>query len=72
MDNETLIAVTSLAETVTSIGIVLLWVWAERRDNKDLFHIIQALSSLRLRQIEREENNKEKVDKGAGSAEQNQ
>lgn len=63
MDSETIVAVTSMAETITSIGILLLWIWAERRDNRDLFHIIQALSSLRLRQIERDTDDKVRIDK---------
>jgi hypothetical protein len=67
MDNETVVAVSNIAETITSIGILLLWVWAERRDNHSLFGIIQALSSLRLRQIEREEKHQERIENEAGS-----
>lgn len=72
MDNEQLAAFASFAETITSIGILLLWVWAERRDNHSLFGIIQALSSLRLRQIEREEKHQEKLEEQSGSAHKNQ
>lgn len=72
MDNETVQAITTVAETITTIGVLLLWVWAERRDNRDLFHIIQALSSLRLRQIEREENDKAKIESKGSSADKNQ
>lgn len=72
MDAETTQALAQMAETITSIGILLLWIWAERRDNRDLFHIIQALSSLRLRQIEREQNDKNRLENGAPSKHENQ
>lgn len=61
MDNETLLAITEVAKTITSVGILLAWVWAERRDNAELFSIIQALTDLRLRQMEREEQGDEKI-----------
>lgn len=52
MDNETLAAISRIAETITSVGILLVWVWAERRDNKEAWKIISELVRLRLRQIE--------------------
>lgn len=61
MDNETLLAITEIAKTITSVGILLAWVWAERQDNKELFSIIQALTDLRLRQLEKDEKNKDKL-----------
>lgn len=72
MDNETYNAVSAVVETLTSIGILLLWVRAERHDNESLFAIIQALTSLRLRQIEHEEDDKFIIKKPPGSYKENQ
>lgn len=52
MDGETASLLASIAETITSIGILLIWVWAERKDNKEAWKIITELVRLRLRQIE--------------------
>lgn len=52
MDAETTQLIASVAETITSIGILLIWVWAERKDNKEAWKIITELVRLRLRQIE--------------------
>jgi hypothetical protein len=62
MDTETLTAVSGIAESITSIGVLLLWVWAERRDNESLFKIIEQLTTLRLKQIEHEAENEKRVD----------
>jgi hypothetical protein len=61
MDESTLQAIAQMAETITSIGVLLLWVWAERRDNESLFKIIEQLTALRLKQIENEEDDKEAI-----------
>lgn len=52
MDAEMTQLIASIAETITSIGILLIWVWAERKDNKAAWKIITELVRLRLRQIE--------------------
>lgn len=60
MDAETIAAISGVAETITSIGILLVWVYAERRDNKSLWSIIEALVSLRLKQIQDEDEEGQK------------
>lgn len=55
MEGESVQAIAQIAETITSIGILLVWVYAERRDNKAAWSIIEALVRLRLSQIEHKE-----------------
>lgn len=54
MENEAIQAIASVAETITSIGILLVWIYAERKDNQAAWSIIDALVRLRLKQIEHE------------------
>lgn len=61
MDEQTIVAISEIAKTVTSVGILLMWVWAERRDNESLFKIIEALTALRLKQMEHDEDDKEGI-----------
>lgn len=62
METETLEIIASIAETITSIGILLIWVYAERKDNKAAWQIISELVRLRLRQIEDNEELRDNED----------
>jgi hypothetical protein len=59
MDGDSVQAITAIAETITSIGILLCWIYAERKDNHAAWSIIESLVRLRLKQIEQEAENKE-------------
>lgn len=52
MDTESIQAIASLAEKITTIGVLLIWIYAERKDNRELWSVIERLTQLRLRQIE--------------------
>lgn len=63
MDGETVQAITAVAETITSIGILLCWIYAERKDNHAAWSIIESLVRLRLKQIEQDSEGKENKDR---------
>lgn len=64
MDAETLQAITAIAETITSIGVLFCWIYAERKDNHAAWSIIESLVRLRLKQIEQEAEREDKeIDK---------
>ena len=45
----------SVVENLTSIGILLLWLRAERSDSAELWSIIRDLIRLRLSQVEHDD-----------------
>jgi len=54
MDSDSVQIVSTIAETITTIGVLLLWIYAERKDNQAAWTIIDALVRLRMRQLEHE------------------
>lgn len=45
-------AIVQVAGNLTTIGALLLWLRAERSDNRELWGIVRDLIRLRLRQVE--------------------
>lgn len=41
-----------MVETLGIVAFAIMWIRAERADNQELWKVIQALVSLRLKQIE--------------------
>lgn len=62
MDSEVISAIASVAETITSMGILMAWVWAERRDNEILNTKDRDFTAWLLKRLENDEDDKERIE----------